>query len=68
MTRNYLALRRGSSQARKVLRRYGATNEAEFFAVATEAFFEKPRQMRKQTPDLYAALEQFYRRGPALED
>ncbi len=26
---------------------YGATNEAEFFAVATEAFFEKPRQMKQ---------------------
>jgi Mlc titration factor MtfA (ptsG expression regulator) len=61
MSRNYLALRRGARRARKVLRQYGATNEAEFFAVATEAFFEKPRQMRKHTPELYAELERFYR-------
>ncbi len=63
MTRNYLALRRGGTRARKVLRQYGATNEAEFFAVATEAFFEKPQQMQRHTPDLYVELKQFYRRG-----
>ena len=67
MTRNYLALRRGAGRARKVLRQYGASNEAEVFAVATEAFFEKPRQMRKHTPELYAELERFYRRDPAHE-
>lgn len=65
MTRHYLALRRGGRRARKVLRRYGATNEAEFFAVATEAFFEKPRQMRKHTPELYAELRRFYCWDPA---
>ncbi len=65
MSRNYLALRRGGSRARKVLRQYGAQSEAEFFAVATEAFFEKPRQMREQTPDLYAELQRFYRWDPA---
>ena len=68
MTRNYLALRRGGRRARKVLRRYGATNEAEFFAVATEAFFEKPHQMRKHTPDLYAEFQRFYRWDPAAAD
>ena len=67
MTRHYLALRRGAGRARKVLRQYGATNEAEFFAVATEAFFEKHEQMRKQSPDLFAVLERFYRRRPAIE-
>jgi len=36
-----------------VLDHYGATNIAEYFAVATEAFFEKPRQMKKKRPDLY---------------
>lgn len=65
MSRNYLALRRGARRARKVLRRYGATNEAEFFAVATEAFFEKPHQMRKHTPELYEELQRFYRWDPA---
>ena len=45
---------------RTVLRKYGATNEAEFFAVATEAFFEKPRQLMRKQPELYAMLDEFY--------
>ena len=64
MSRNYLALRRGSRRARRVLRDYGAINEAEFFAVATEAFFEKPSQMREHAPGLFAELERFYGSDP----
>ena len=48
-----------------VLRAYGATNEAEFFAVATETFFEKPRQLKKAAPDLYALLSKYYGLDPA---
>lgn len=44
---------------------YGATNPAEFFAVATEAFFERPRRLRDQEPDLYAMLARYYRQDPA---
>jgi MtfA peptidase len=52
-----------------LLDRYGATNPAEFFAVVTETFFEKPRQLRAKHPDLYLQLERFYRQDPAaLED
>jgi MtfA peptidase len=40
---------------------YGATNEAEFFAVATETYFTRPRELREAYPDLYAALADFYR-------
>lgn len=47
-----------------VLRPYGATNEAEFFAVATEAFFEKPVQLKAKAPDLYAELARYYRVDP----
>jgi len=50
-SRRYLELQKGTTR-RAVLRDYGATNEAEFFAVATEAFFEKPKQLRKKAPDL----------------
>ncbi len=39
---------------------YGATNEAEFFAVATEAFFECATRMAEEKPQLYAVLRQFY--------
>src|SRR5208282_6443510 len=35
------------------LRDYGATNPAEFFAVATESFFGKPQEVRQQHPELY---------------
>jgi MtfA peptidase len=45
---------------RSLLRAYGATNPAEFFAVATEAFFEEPRRLAAQAPDLYAELRRFY--------
>jgi Mlc titration factor MtfA (ptsG expression regulator) len=43
-----------------ILRRYGATNEAEFFAVATEAFFERPTALAERHPELYALLEQIF--------
>lgn len=48
-----------------VLRAYGATDEAEFFAVATEAFFEKPTQLARRAPDLYRLLAEYYRVDPA---
>ena len=50
---------------RSVLDAYGATNPAEFFAVATETFFEKPRQLLRHEPDLYAVLKDYYRMDPA---
>ncbi len=49
-----------------LLNTYGATNPAEFFAVATEAFFEQPRALRRQHPRLYSELERFFRQDPAL--
>jgi MtfA peptidase len=48
-----------------VLDQYGAENAAELFAVATEAFFEKPRQLRKRHASLYAVLQEYYRQDPA---
>lgn len=43
---------------------YGATNPAEFFAVATETFFEKPHQLQKKHPALYEQLCLFYNQDP----
>lgn len=43
---------------------YGATNPAEFFAVATEAFFERPCALRARHPRLYAELQRYYRQDP----
>lgn len=48
----------------QVLRAYGATNEAEFFAVATEAFFEKPTRLLEKAPELYEELRRYYRLDP----
>ncbi|UCD50958.1 MAG: zinc-dependent peptidase [Phycisphaerales bacterium] len=50
---------------RSVLDKYGATNPAEFFAVATETFFEKPGQMQKRHPELYNELREHYQLDPA---
>jgi hypothetical protein len=47
-----------------LLDEYGATNPAEFFAVATEFFFEQPRQLKHRHPELYEQLKQFYRQNP----
>lgn len=44
---------------------YGATNPAEFFAVATETFFEKPRRLQREYPDVYREMEVFYGLDPA---
>lgn len=50
---------------RTFLDAYGATNEAEFFAVATEYFFDAPREMEKHEAELYALLRDFYQQDPA---
>lgn len=43
---------------------YGATNPAEFFAVATETFFEKPQQLQTKHPELFDVLKTYYRVDP----
>ena len=43
---------------------YGATNPAEFFAVTTETFFEKPYQLQKQHPQLFQRFLEFYKDDP----
>ena len=49
---------------KSTLDRYGATNPAEFFAVATETFFEKPHQLKSKHPELYEELQDYYRVDP----
>jgi len=48
-----------------VLRPYAGTNPAEFFAVATEVFFNRPVDLREHEPALYAELRNFYHQDPA---
>ena len=69
MTAEFKRLRDESGKGRKtVMRAYGGTNPAEFFAVATEAFFEKSRQMRKKHEGLYVLLKEYYGQDPAERD
>lgn len=44
---------------------YGATNLAEFFAVITELFFERPVDLKNKHPELYQQLSKFYQQDPA---
>ena len=50
---------------RDIIDPYGATNPAEFFAVATEVFFEKAKMMRQKHPNLYEELKELYQLDPA---
>jgi hypothetical protein len=50
------ALRRNQET---VIDGYGSTNPAEFFAVATESFFEKPKQLKEHHPALYKELKEY---------
>lgn len=50
---------------RSVLDDYGATNPAEFFAVATETFFERAKAMKREEPEVYGMLVEFYGMDPS---
>jgi len=61
-TREYEVLQGGDDP---VLSSYAGVNPAEFFAVATEAFFDVPGALQAHKPDLYDVLSGFYRQDPA---
>ncbi|HMN42591.1 MAG TPA: zinc-dependent peptidase [Phycisphaerales bacterium] len=66
MTSEFIALGRAAALGvPTVLNTYGATNPGEFFAVASEAFFERPGELRAQHTRLYDALRGFYKQDPA---
>ncbi len=54
-----------SRNRKTMLRSYGATNPAEFFAVITEFFFEQPVELKRNHPDLYTQLQLFFEQDPA---
>jgi Mlc titration factor MtfA (ptsG expression regulator) len=65
-SREFLRLRSLAEQGHKTfLDAYGAKNEAEFFAVATEEFFDRPLALRGHAPDLYGVLSAYYHQDPA---
>jgi Mlc titration factor MtfA (ptsG expression regulator) len=62
----FLELREQSERGQRTfIDSYGAIDEAEFFAVVTEHFFEEPRELRAALPSLYDVLAAFYRQDPA---
>ena len=65
-SREFLRLRRLAGEGHKTfLDSYGAESEAEFFAVATEEFFDRPIALKKHAPDLYHVLSAYYCQDPA---
>jgi len=65
-SREYLRLKHRTEKDKKsFLDSYATTNEAEFFAVATEQFFDQPQLMIKHAPDLYRVLKEYYRQDPS---
>ena len=65
MSEEFERLRDKSGKGRRsLLDKYGATNEGEFFAVATETFFEKSLPLRRKHPELYDVLRDYYRQDP----
>ncbi|MEI6207896.1 MAG: M90 family metallopeptidase [Desulfuromonadales bacterium] len=65
-SREFLRLRGLADKGHKTfLDSYGAKNEAEFFAVATEEFFDRPLALKKHASDLYHVLKAYYRQDPA---
>lgn len=65
LSRDYANLRAEAMWGmRGVLDHYGATNPAEFFAVATESFFEQPWQLAARHPALFDEFHKYFRVDP----
>jgi MtfA peptidase len=65
MQREFTALRAAAETGTPtLLDTYGAENPAEFFAVVTEAFFQRPHALRAKHPELYAEFARFFRQQP----
>lgn len=55
---------RGDGKPKKHINDYAYTNEAEYFAVLSEYFFEKPKLLEHKNPKLYSMLQKMYRQNP----
>ncbi len=60
--KNFLSTLKQNQQT--LIDEYGATNPAEFFAVVTELFFEKPNELCQKHPQLYQEFTEFYQQDP----
>ena len=59
------AFERLQAEGSATLDPYGASAPAEYFAVATEAFFEQPQALAAEAPAVYGELARLYRLNPA---
>jgi len=65
----YRGLQEAVAEARPTLiSAYGATKPAEFFAVVTELFFERPADLRREHPALYEEFRLYFRQDPAARE
>ncbi len=64
MREESITLRDVERDKKTVMDWYGATDPAEFFAVATETFFEKPLLLKRKHPELYRELKRYYKLEP----
>jgi MtfA peptidase len=65
MSEEFEVLRAAEEEGRATLiDQYGTENPAEFFAVVTEAFFERPHALRRRHPELFERLAAFYNQDP----
>ncbi|MFO6422661.1 zinc-dependent peptidase [Motilimonas sp. KMU-193] len=65
MTKEFAQLQQNHMHGLKsVMDDYGASEPAEFFAVVTETFFEKPAQLKQKHPELYQILAAYYHVQP----
>ena len=53
------------SEGKSDINPYALTNEAEFLAVASEYFFEKPQELKTKHPELYEDLSRIFSQNPA---
>ncbi len=58
-------VRRSQNRRPPPINTYATESDAEFFAVLTEHFFERPDIVRREYPDLYDLFSAFYRQDPA---
>lgn len=69
LSREYLRLQAAvEMDAPSLISDYGATKPAEFFAVVTELFFERPADLQQYHPELYEEFRQYFRQDPATRD
>ena len=65
LLKEYKALGEAAERGQETLiDQYGATDPAEFFAVITEAFFERPKALKEKHPELYEELRKFFHQDP----